>query len=62
MFSSPLVRIIALTLTLAGCGTKGPLTLPPKDVARPPVRSAPAPASVPAPATTPQDHNKAEQP
>ncbi|MCQ9379704.1 lipoprotein [Methyloversatilis sp. XJ19-49] len=49
MFSSTLVRIAALTLILAGCGTKGPLTLPPKDTMRPPaaaVPDTPAPASV----------------
>jgi len=42
MFSSPLARIVALTLILAGCGTKGPLTLPPKDTSRPPSSAAPA--------------------
>ena len=52
MFSSPLVRTAALTLVLAGCGTKGPLTLPPK------AGSQPASATQsPAPAT--QDTNKA---
>jgi predicted small lipoprotein YifL len=44
MYSSPLARIVALTLILAGCGTKGPLTLPPKDAARPPASTAPAAA------------------
>jgi predicted small lipoprotein YifL len=54
MFSSPLVRIAALTLTLAACGTKGPLTLPPKQGAQP---AAAKPASAPAP----QDTNKADK-
>ena len=56
MFSSPLVRIAALTLTLAACGTKGPLTLPPKQGAQP---AAAKPAPAPAPA--PQDTNKADK-
>ena len=52
MFFSPLVRTAALTLVLAGCGTKGPLTLPPKAGSQP---ASAAPSS--APAT--QDPNKA---
>ncbi|MFW2456854.1 LPS translocon maturation chaperone LptM [Methyloversatilis discipulorum] len=54
MFSSPLVRIVALTLTLAACGTKGPLTLPPKQGTQPA-------AAKPAPAPAPQDTNKADK-
>ncbi|WP_374340928.1 lipoprotein [Methyloversatilis sp.] len=55
MFSSPIVRTIALTLILAGCGTKGPLTMPPRQSAQPPaVKPMPAPV-------VPQDTNKAGQ-
>ncbi|WP_081618554.1 LPS translocon maturation chaperone LptM [Methyloversatilis universalis] len=52
MFSSPLVRLAALTLALAGCGTKGPLTMPPKPGSQPA-------AAKPSPASAPQDTNKA---
>jgi predicted small lipoprotein YifL len=57
MFSRLLVRIVALTLILAGCGTKGPLTMPPRNIAKPPANTAPAPA--PAPVTVPEDDSKA---
>ncbi|HEY9192018.1 MAG TPA: lipoprotein [Methyloversatilis sp.] len=53
MFSCTLVRIAALTLMLAGCGTKGPLVLPPKDGVTPAATTA---------TTTPpasKNHNKA---
>ncbi|MFH1814366.1 MAG: lipoprotein [Pseudomonadota bacterium] len=61
MFSSTLVRIAALTLILAGCGTKGPLTLPPKDTMRPPAAAVPAKpktAPAPAPAAPSRDDSK----
>ncbi|MBL8475038.1 MAG: lipoprotein [Methyloversatilis sp.] len=57
MFSSTLVRIAALTLILAGCGTKGPLTLPPKDKIRPPAAAVPA-TPAPAPAMPSKDDSK----
>jgi predicted small lipoprotein YifL len=51
MFSRALTGLAALTLLLAGCGTKGPLTLPPKTATKPPAVAAPAPVA--------DDHNKA---
>jgi len=55
-----LVALLA-ALSLAGCGTKGPLTLPVKPVP-PKTPAAPATTTPPPSATTPNDLNTAKEP